>query len=119
MSQRLVAAPCLRCCQPTSANIAGSGPSTLQIIVIVRFCAFAPPGSPLDRYTLSISTAEFGLISRLLSRRGRGVENHHLIYFNLARLAGLQWLLDGCRSKRLNIRQFELGDQALQRIEIG
>jgi hypothetical protein len=61
MSQRLVAAPCLRCCQLISANIAGSGPSTLQIIVIVRFCAFAPPGSPLDRYTLSISTAEFGL----------------------------------------------------------
>jgi hypothetical protein len=47
--------------QRTPGNIASPGPSTLDRIEIVRFCAFAPPGSPLDRYALSISTAEFGL----------------------------------------------------------
>jgi hypothetical protein len=38
--------------------------STIDGIEIVRFCAFAPPGSPLDRrYISSISTAEFGMKS--------------------------------------------------------
>src|ERR671914_2683490 len=47
--------------QRTRGEITSPGPSTLDSIEIVRFCAFAPPGPPLDQYTLSISTAESGL----------------------------------------------------------
>ena len=37
-------------------------PSTLHSIVIVRFCAFAPPGSPLDQYTLLSLLRNPGLV---------------------------------------------------------
>jgi hypothetical protein len=59
--QRLVAACQSPVLQRTPGKTTSPGPSTLDSIVIVRFCAFAPPGSPLDRYTLSVSTAESGL----------------------------------------------------------
>jgi hypothetical protein len=48
--------------QRTPAKIASPGPSTLGGVEVARFCAFAPPGSPLDRYTLPISTMESGFI---------------------------------------------------------
>ncbi len=50
--------------QRTPGKITSPGPSTLDSIEIVRFCAFAPPGSPLDQYTLLISTAESGINAR-------------------------------------------------------
>jgi hypothetical protein len=38
--------------QRTPRKITSPGASTLDGIEIVRFRAFAPPGSPLDQYTL-------------------------------------------------------------------
>ena len=46
----LVAACNLRCCSGPPGKIATPEASTLDGIEIVRFCVFAPPGSPLDRY---------------------------------------------------------------------
>jgi hypothetical protein len=45
--------------QRTSGKITSPGPSTLDSIEIVRFCAFAPPGSPLDLYILLSSLTGF------------------------------------------------------------
>ena len=44
--------------QRTPAEIAGPEPSNSDGVEVVRFRPFAPPGSPLDRYTSSVSTAE-------------------------------------------------------------
>jgi hypothetical protein len=46
--------------QRTLRKITNPGASTLDSIEIVRFCAFAPPGSTLDQYTLLISTLNPG-----------------------------------------------------------
>jgi hypothetical protein len=40
--------------QRTTGKIAALGPSTIDGIEIVRFCAFAPPGSTLDRRYISV-----------------------------------------------------------------
>jgi hypothetical protein len=37
--------------QRTPGKIISPGASTIDGFEIVRFCAFAPPGSPLDQYT--------------------------------------------------------------------
>jgi hypothetical protein len=47
------------------------GPCTINRIETVRFCAFAPPGTPLNHDTLSISTAESGLIVFLSEKTRR------------------------------------------------
>ena len=54
--------------QRTPGKFTNPGPRTLANIEMVRFCAFAPPGSPLDQYTLLISTAGPGSIPQLFGR---------------------------------------------------
>ncbi|HYQ97181.1 MAG TPA: hypothetical protein VEO92_02350, partial [Candidatus Nitrosocosmicus sp.] len=44
----LIVACKLQCFSGRSKKIASPGPSTIDGIEIVRFCAFAPPRSPLD-----------------------------------------------------------------------
>jgi hypothetical protein len=51
MGPRLIVACKLQCLAGTLEEIASRGPSTTDGIEIVRFSAFAPPGSPLDRFT--------------------------------------------------------------------
>jgi hypothetical protein len=47
--------------QRTPRTIASPETRTIDGIEIVRFHAFVPPGSPLDRYNVSISSVEFGI----------------------------------------------------------
>jgi hypothetical protein len=61
MGQRLVATFNLQCCSGLPRKLPAR-PSTLDGIEMIRFCAFAPPGSPLERHTGAISAAESGII---------------------------------------------------------
>ena len=57
-------AACKLQCLWTPEKSANPGPSTIEGIEIVRFCAFAPPDSPLrSSIRVTISTAESGIKS--------------------------------------------------------
>ena len=59
MGLRLVAAHKLHLLQRIPGKNMSPKPRTINKIETLRFCAFAPPGAPLDQQSL-ISTAAFG-----------------------------------------------------------